>query len=182
MSCGVRTPTRFRRQGRWPREHKMMRKVLFLAAGLALLIVPPAMAAEPSAPFDSAAAMAKARELHAAVRISDASRLWAEFNDAMRSAMGSREKFETVLKSIAQHTGPLTSCVRETLEPQDHLWVYRASCLFEKAPVPLVLEISFDGTGKVAGLWIKPQATVYPSARLDYQAKMRLRLPFYGEC
>ncbi len=158
-----------------------MRRVLSLAIGLAILIVTPARAAETSAPFDSAAALAKARELHTAVRISDASQLWSEFNDAMRSAMGDRDKFETVLKGIAQRTGPLTSCVRETMESHDRLWTYRAYCLFEKAPVPLVLEISFDGAGKIAGLWIKPPQKAYPTTRLDYQAKTRLHLPFYGE-
>ena len=150
-----------------------------LIAVLLLVSAPPAGAAD--APFDSAAVVAKARMLNAALRVSDAATMWAEFDDRMRAAMGGDvAKFETVLKSITAQTGAIKEYVSEAVSQQGEMWIYRGLCRFEKVDPPLVTQYAFTPFGKVAGFFVKPDAKEYASKFMDYAAKASLHLPCYG--
>jgi hypothetical protein len=133
------------------------------------------------AAFDSSAALAKARQLHQALRINDATRLWQDFNEPMRVAMGNLEGFEKTLKDISAQTGRLEECLQEGVEFREGYFHYRAVCRFAGAPMPLVLTFVFGTGGKVSGFWIRPEAKAHPTPFLQYQTKTPLRLPFFGE-
>ncbi len=156
-----------------------------LACGLALTMgAAIAPAAEPPAtpaPFDSAAVWARSRELFAAYRITDATRMWQDFDDNMRAAMGSVEQFEKALKNITEQVGDATRCVNERVTFENGYWFYRADCLYSKSPVPLTLAFVYTPGGKLGGFWVRPEAKPHASRFLDYQTKTPLRLPFHGE-
>lgn len=157
-----------------------------LAAVTILLAVggtpPPASRAEArTAPFDSSAALAKARALHEAIRSSDVPRLWREFDPRMRAAFGDEAGFDKALQQIRSQVGRLSDCVRDEVKKESGLLVYTAYCRFDNTATPLVLLIAFDREGAIAGLWVKPEAKAYQSPYLSYESRTRLRLPFYGE-
>ncbi len=143
---------------------------------------PPAVAKASSGVFDSTAALAKAHELNGALRLNDAARLWAEFDETMRGAVGGDpEKFAAVMSQIRLQTGPVQDCVKEEVGVQGGSLVYLGTCRFEKSEVPLVVLYAFDAKGKVAGFFVKPEARAHPSKFLEYDLKTALHLPFHGE-
>jgi len=150
----------------------------FVLAVLLVAAASPAWATD--APFDSTAALARARELRPYISSGTPGPLWTSFGPQMRAAMGDSLKFAGVVASIHGQLGAITEVVDETLSPQTG-WLYRARCRFEKAPAPLMLIIAFDVQGLVTGMLVQPERTPYASTKLDYVAKTTLALPFKGD-
>ena len=150
----------------------------FVLAFLLLTTTSPAWATD--APFDSTAALARARELRPYISSGTPGPLWTSFGAEMRAAMGDSLKFAGVVASIHGQLGAITEVVDENLSRQAG-WLYRARCRFEKAPAPLVLIIAFDPQGLVTGMLVQPERTAYASTKLDYVPKTTLALPFKGD-
>ena len=138
----------------------------------------PAFAA--TAALDSAQAVARARELRAALSLKDTERMWQAFDDRMKSAIGDKEKFREVVEQIMSQTGKPLDCPNESATRTSGVWVVTSRCAFEKSKQPLNLEFSFDEEGKVAGFWVKPDAKPYPSTHENDSTRTVLRLPFHG--
>lgn len=150
----------------------------FVKAILLVVLTTPAFAAD--APFDSSAALARARQLRPFVSIGAPGPLWTAFDTQMRAAMGDSLQFAGVLASIHEQVGTITEVLEEKLT-REMVWIYRARCRFEKVPMSLALIISFAPDGQVSGLLVQPEKKPYPSTKLDYVTKTELQLPFKGE-
>ncbi len=148
---------------------------------LALLLfaaATPAFATD--APFDSTAALARARELRPYLSSGTPGPLWTSFGPQMRAAMGDSLKFAGVVASIHGQLGAITEVIDEKVSPQKG-WIYRARCKFKEAPAPLMLIIAFEADGLVSGLLVQPEKQPFASTKLDYQTKTKLALPFNGD-
>ena len=148
---------------------------------LLLLIAIPAVVR--SAEFDSTAALARARELCAAVSAGDAARVWPALSARMRTAMKDSASFARMTSGIATQVGTIDSVRSEQVQREGDGWTVLAECRYSKAPVPLMLTMSFDPDGSVSGLSVRPASAMKeaPSDFLDYSTKTALRLPFDGE-
>lgn len=152
-----------------------MKRALLL---LVFVTASPAWATD--APFDSTAALARARELRPYISSGTPGPLWTSFGSQMRAAMGDSLKFAGVVASIHGQLGAITEVVDEKVSRQMS-WVYRARCKFEEAPSPLMLVIGFDQDGLVNTLLVQPEKQPYASTKLDYQTKTKLTLPSKGD-
>lgn len=132
------------------------------------------------APFDSAAAFARGKELRPFVSSGTPGPLWTAFDPKMREAMGDSLRFATLMASIHGQVGAILE-VREEKVVQEDGWTYRARCVFEKVPVPLMLVLAFNENGLVSGLQVQPEKQAFASTKLDYQTKTELLLPFRGD-
>ena len=135
------------------------------------------------APFDSTAALARARQLRAAVSQGDAATLWAAFTERMRTAMGDSVAFVAKNRSMSTAMGTIDSVLSEEVRVDKERVRVTSRCRFANPPVPLALTMAFTAEGRLDGLVVRPDTppTEAPSAYLDYQAKTPLRLPFRGE-
>lgn len=134
------------------------------------------------APFDSSAALARARALTPHVSRGESGPIWTAFDDQMRAAMGDSVRFDAMLIGIHAQVGAIEDVIAERVDSERAMWVYRARCKFAKSGEPLVLLMAFAADGRITGLAVQPDAPEeYPSTRLDYQTRTELDLPFRGE-
>lgn len=140
-------------------------------------------AADPPPPvvLDEGTVLARSRALYLAYRNSDATRLWQEFDDRMRRAMGSLAAFDSTLKQMSRQIGDVRQCDNERVNFEKDYWFYRADCLYAKSPIPLTLTMVYGADGRVAGFWVRPEAKPHTTPYLNYKTKTPLHLPFYGE-
>jgi hypothetical protein len=132
--------------------------------------------------LDSAAALARGRDLRPAVSAGDAATLWAAFDDRMRTAMKDSLSFRRMLAGIHADAGAIDSVLSEEVRRDGPVFLYRASCRFARAPAALELRIALASDGKVTGLAVRPgEKRAYPSSFLDYRTRTPLFLPFNGE-
>lgn len=134
--------------------------------------------------FDSKAALARGHEVAGYIVKVQPGPLWPMLSPRMREAMHDSASLARMLAGIQAQTGTLDSMAGDRVEEEGGLLVYKADCRFSKAPVPLVLSVSFDDEGRVAGMYVKqagPPPTAYDSPHLSYLTKTPLRLPFRGE-
>jgi len=167
-----------------------VRRSRALAAALALLLVagqphaaPPAPAAAPHA-MSREAAIARAREIRDLVSRGETNGLWAEFNDRMRDAVQDSVSYASMGSSIHGQVGAIDSVLSEEVSERDSLIVIRTRCRFQRLPVPGVITVGFDPSGRIGMMSIRPDAAdpkEYPSRYLGYQPKTRFELPFRGE-
>lgn len=156
-----------------------MRRLLAVML-LVATITPAARAAD--APADSMAALARARDTRPWVSKGEVGPLWGMFNDQMRTAMGDSTRFAAALIGIHAQVGAILEVTAEEMTREHGHWMYRAACRFEKAPEPLQLFVAIAPDGKIAGLAVRPgERKEFPSTKLDYAVKTRLRPPFRDE-
>jgi hypothetical protein len=122
--------------------------------------------------------MARAREFRPHVSSGTPGPLWAAFDDKMREAMVDSTRFAAALAGIHAQVGAVKEVISEDIALDQDVWVYRASCRFEKSEEPLLLLLAFTQAGKIAGLAVRPQPKEYASPHLDYVTKTALQLPF----
>ena len=145
------------------------------------VLAAPSLAAA-AAPADSTAALARAREVHPWVSKGEVGPVWSWFSDTMRAAMGDSTRFAAALTGIHAQVGAIVDVASEAMTREHGLWMYRASCRFEKSPEPLELLVAINPDGNIAGLAVRPgPPKEFPSTKLDYQTKTTLRLPFRDE-
>jgi hypothetical protein len=154
----------------------------FTLASCLFLLLAPAHRLHAAAPVDSTAALALAHQLRPHVSKGKPGPLWAVFDDAMRSAMGDSTRFVAAMEGIHAQTGAITEVLEEKMSLEQGVWMYRATCRFEKATDPLVLLIAIKPDGRVAGLAVRPQPPrAFASTKLDYVTRTKLQLPFRDE-
>ena len=145
-----------------------------------LLCTASAAAFAAGAPFDSTAALARARELRPFVSSGTPGPLWTAFGREMRTAMSDSLRFAGIVAGIHTQVGAITEVIDEKVR-REMGWTYRARCRFEKVPVPLVLSISFGDDGLVNGLNVLEDKQAFASTKLDSITKTTLSLPFQGD-
>lgn len=145
-----------------------------------LLCTASTAASAAGAPFDSTAALARARELRPFVSSGTPGPLWTAFGPQMRAAMSDSLRFAGIVAGIHTQVGAIMEVIDEKVR-REMGWTYRARCRFEKVPVPLVLSISFGDDGLVNGLNVLEDKQAFASTKLDYITKTTLSLPFQGD-
>jgi hypothetical protein len=130
---------------------------------------------------DSTAAIAKAREFTPFVSQNRPGPLWTAFDASMRTAMEDSVRFATTLDAIHITVGAIEKVISEEIKKDQGVWVYRATCQFDKIDGPAVLLIALTTEGKIAGLAVRPMQKEFASTKLDYVTKTTLQLPFSGE-
>jgi len=154
----------------------------FMVAACVLLLSATAQRVNAAAPVDSTRALALAHELRPHVSAGTPGPLWAVFDDAMRTAMGDSTRFAAAMEGIHLQVGTIVEVLSEEMEQDQGVWVYRATCRFEKAPDPLLLLIAIKADGRVTGLGVRPQPPkASASTKLDYVVKSPLQFPAEGE-
>lgn len=135
--------------------------------------------------YDSTAAITRARSLTQSINQRDAATLWAAFAPNMRTAMKDSASFATMLTAISGQTGTIDSVMSEKAVENSGARVYLADVRCSALPVPATLMFTFDASGQIAGMFIRPQKAAprraYESAYTERQTLARLRLPFEGE-
>jgi len=89
--------------------------------------------------------------------------------------------FANTLDAIHVTVGAVQKVISENVAQEQGVWVYKATCLFEKVTDPALLLIALDPDGKIAGLAVRPIPKEFASTKLDYVTKTPLQLPFQGE-
>ena len=160
-----------------------MRRMLLLPFVCLALIAPAGLRAQ--ALYDSTAALQRARALTSALNHQDVPTLWAAFDDKMRSAMRDSANFVTMLGGIVGQTGTVDQVLHEKVVIDRGLRIYLADVRCSRMPETGTLLFAFDSTGRVSGMFIRPQKPApqhaYASPYTERQTLARLRLPFEGE-
>ena len=151
-----------------------------------LLLAAPIVASrlDAAGTFDSNAALARGKEAAGYIVNVQPGPLWPMLSPRMREAIHDSAGLARMLAGIQGQTGTLDSMSGERVEEESGLLVYKADCKFSKVPIPLVLSVSLDDEGRVAGMFVKqagPPPKAYDSPHLAYVTKTPLRLPFKGE-
>lgn len=155
-----------------------------LKFALVLTLVAPALA-HAQAPYDSSAALVRARALTQAISRQDAATLWSRFDSGMRGAMGDSASFVVMLGQIAGQTGTVDSVLSEKVVVDRGLRIYLADVRCSVMPETGTLMFGFNPQGEVAGMFIRPQKPAprraHESGYTERQTIARLRLPFERE-
>lgn len=160
------------------RTFRLARSAVFF---FGLLLLFPALS-NAAALTDSTSVIARAHELTPFVSNNSPGPLWAEFDISMRTAMGDSLQFASTLDAIHITVGTIEKVISEQVIQDHGMWVYRASCQFEKVDGPAQLLIALTQEGKISGLAVRPpEKKEFPSTKLDYITKTSLQLPFQGE-
>lgn len=130
---------------------------------------------------DSTAVVARAHELTPYVSNNQPGPLWLAFDASMRTAMQDSVQFATTLDAIHITVGSIEKVISEEVKQDHGVWVYKATCEFDKVDGPATLLLALTTEGKIAGLAVRPIAREFPSTKLDYITKTTLQLPFNGE-
>lgn len=144
-----------------------------------LLCMP--LAANAAALTDSTAVLARAHELTPNVSANTPGPLWTAFDVSMRTAMQDSTRFAATLDGIHAQVGAIKKVIKEEVSQERGVWVYRATCQFEKLDDPALLLFAFTPEGKIAGLAVRPIPKEAATTKLDYITKTPLQLPVQGE-
>lgn len=150
----------------------------FLAVIMLVMCTGTANAAELN---DSTAVVARAHELTPYVSNNQSGPLWLAFDASMRTAMQDSVQFATTLDAIHITVGRIEKVISEEVKKDHGVWVYKATCEFDKVDGPATLLLALTTEGKIAGLAVRPITKEFPSTKLDYITKTTLQLPFNGE-
>lgn len=107
--------------------------------------------------------------------------IWDRFGPAMKEALKSKDQLRAFRDQLTAQAGAEAEVIEEVGSLQGDFAVYVRTARFSKAPMPLLVQWTFDAQGGVQGFSIRPQQTEAPSRYLDYQTRTPLRLPFEGE-
>ena len=135
-------------------------------------------------PMTREAAVARARAIRDLVSRGETNGLWSDFNARMRDAVTDSVSYATTNSTIHAQIGAIDSVLSEEVSERDSLIVVKTRCRFQRLPVPGVLTVGFDRTGRIGVMSIRPDAAEpreFASAFLDYQPRTRFELPFEGE-
>lgn len=146
-----------------------------------MLLLSAAMPARAVTLADSTAVVARAHEFTPYVSSNTPGPLWAAFDATMRAAMQDSTQFARTLDAIHATVGAIVRTTGEAVTQERGMWVYRATCEFEKVSDPALLLFAFTPDGAIAGLAVRPIPKEFASTRLDYVTKTTLQLPFHGE-
>lgn len=139
-----------------------------------------AVALAPNAPAATVDAMARGRELTQLFFSRELGQLLPQLGPQMAAIM-KLETLNSFRDQVEDQLGAETQVQDERVVTQDSFQVYRRLSKFEKAPMPIETVWTLSPSGKVAGFYIRPPQTEYPSPFLEYRTKTALRLPFEGE-
>jgi hypothetical protein len=148
---------------------------------LLFMVLGPVSSHAADAIADSTAAKARARELTPYISQNSPGSLWVAFDTNMKTAMQDSLTFAKTLDAIHVTVGAVQKVIKETVSQEQGVWVYNATCVFEKVTDPATLLFAFDPDGKIAGLAVRPIPKAFASTKLDYVTKTELQLPFQGE-
>jgi murein DD-endopeptidase MepM/ murein hydrolase activator NlpD len=100
--------------------------------------------------------------------------------DAQMSRAFSPQQMQTFLAQLREQLGSEKRVVDEREGVRDGKRIYSRLCEYEKAPILFEVQWTFDAEDRVAGFFIRPPTSAFPSPHLDYQTKTPLQLPFHG--
>ena len=148
-----------------------------LAALLMLFAFSLPRAAEPSPTIE------RGREMTTLFLQGKLDAVWERMAPAMRQAFGGEAKLKTFRDQVGEQIGEEAEILEERTLRTQGVDVYLRVGRWTKAE-RIQVQWAFDGSGRVAGFFVKPDSAApkaAPSKYLDYQTRAPLRLPFTGE-
>lgn len=162
-------------------QHRSLTRLVALSTFVA--------AATFAAPLTAAAqdadslALQRGRELTQRFYDGDLESVVAGFNEQARAALGGAERLSTFRDQVVAQLGGEVEIIDERVTTSGAHRVYHRSARFEKFGAAVAVVWSFDADGRVAGFFVRPEASQQPAASrfLDYETRTPLRLPFDDE-
>src|SRR5438128_1233872 len=111
------------------------------------------------------------RKYTAALYANDTVTLWPPMTQRMQESMGSEEKLGEFNEKARAQLGKETKLIKEVVLPNREYLIYTRLTEFEKVPVKIVVQFTFDAGGKIAGFFVTPEANPAESKFLDYKDK-----------
>jgi len=140
----------------------------FLVTALALAVV--TSLAVPSLWAGSPKLQETARSVVEALDAGRVNEVSARFDERMGQALPP-ERLAAVWKQVTAQVGPLQRIGSVTVQKQGGLSVVNVACAFEKAP--LLVQLSFDAQGRIAGLYFRPAPPPTPAPEQVAPAGLR---------
>lgn len=150
-------------------------------APLALVLALGVHAQAPIAPAPPPDARALGRTATQQFYAGEIDPLWERFGQVMKDALKSKDRLRAFRDQVAAQAGAESEVIEEVGSRQGDFAVYVRTARFAKAPMPLIVQWTFNAKGEVEGFFVQPQQVEAPSRYLDYTTKTPLRLPFEGE-
>jgi hypothetical protein len=124
-----------------------------------------------------------AREYISGIYQGQVSALWRDMTPEMQQAMKSETDLLKLASTLKFQLGDETSMDKdkECVMPAPHAQVYTRLAHFSAVPGAIIVMLSLDEQGKVAGLYFRPQPNPAPSRYLDYKDQAAYFLPFRGQ-
>jgi hypothetical protein len=106
--------------------------------------------------------------------------LWKHLAPKLQAVFTQPDVLRGMYLQFAGEYGEQTALQEEKILPVGEFTMYQRRVMFQKASRPMTFEWTMDPSGTVVGFYLRP-AIAAPSSFLDYQDKVRLRLPFKGD-
>jgi murein DD-endopeptidase MepM/ murein hydrolase activator NlpD len=152
----------------------MILKLAILGVTLAMLVVLPVDAGQPTTPLE------RGRMYTAWFYAGETAALWGLMSAELRQSIGSEEALRALRADLTAQLGAEQQVIDETVTQLLRYHVYARTAAFEKSAAPVELRWSFDANGMIAGFFIRPAQAPAPSRFLEYETRTHLRLPFDG--
>ena len=107
--------------------------------------------------------------------------IYARMTPAMQRQVASAVEFALFRAQVLREAGAETELIGEYGDSAADVQTYRRVARRARATQPVEIAWTLDVDGRIAGFSIRPEPPPAPTAKLDYQTKARLRLPFDGE-
>ena len=131
--------------------------------------------------FPAADALRQARATIADIYALKTAALWKNLSPDMQEQMKSETDLEKLDGTLKFQLGEESSIRNERVVPGPHTQIYTRSAIFTGAPLPIIVMVSFNDEGQVAGLYFRPQLEAAQSKHLDYKDLTEFTLPVQGE-
>ena len=109
--------------------------------------------------------------------------MWDRMGPALRQLFQDKSGLDDFRDKARSQLGTESSVVSERIETRDGAPWYVRTARFDRAPMPIRIDLALDGDGRIVGFGIKPAGDATseaPTDKLDYATRTRLRLPFDG--
>lgn len=147
---------------------------------LALLLLLLPIFADSALRADDLDALAEGRRLTSQFYDEELEALHRRFTPDMAADM-SLERLIAFRARVQNQAGSEAQVVSERIDVRDSLRAYVRRARFDKAPGLVDVVWVLTPSGKVQGFLLRPAPVAFPSDKLDYVPRVRLRLPVEGE-
>ena len=105
--------------------------------------------------------------------------IWLHFSPQMQNLFGNADALLGMHLQMAGQLGVETKVIDERVTRLGEITIYQREAMFQRSPIPMMVQWAFDSKGVVTGFFIQPYVPA-ESHFLAYKDKTSLRLPFKG--
>jgi Peptidase family M23 len=129
-----------------------------------------------------AKALELGRKYTAALYANDTATLWPTMTTRMQEDMGSQEQLGEFNDRARRQTGHETKVLREVVLPNNLQYLnYTRLAEFDQVPFHVIVQFTFDSSGKIAGFFVTRDTAPAGSRYLEYKDKAVFTVPVTGE-